>query len=421
MYVKIFSQILDSSVNRCWQTRHVFEDMLKLCDEEGFVDMTHDAIARRTNMPLEIVQRGIEELEKPDPHSRNTAECGRRIIRIDEHRSWGWQIVNYQHYRAITSELQKRELTRLRVARHRENKQSNIDALPSVTVTNGNGASVKCNAMQKEKEKKKQLEKQAVQRSSSELNSPNCSSVVSFPQKAAEEKKAMKDAVESGAVVLPENWKGAKKNVEEKKPKFDAPGFNPFALWVDANRELNRADPLPAGQALAAAKRIGKLLTDAKLLKRTFKRYLLDQDSFVVSNGHSLALLESRIEKYRNDPPMPTDERMMSCDQLAKLNPVCVQNAAFDDEWRAKNKVEFAKHPRYLPSKPGTLANGFYFEKLPGKIAGPEVPDLHVKILRGESFLLEVLKFRKIDPATQTVHAEADSKAAHANWEKYLS
>ena len=35
----------------------------------------------------------------------------RRIARLDEHREWGWLIVNYEEYRKIASEEQRREKT----------------------------------------------------------------------------------------------------------------------------------------------------------------------------------------------------------------------------------------------------------------------------------------------------------------------
>lgn len=107
MFAKVFTQILDSSLAEDYQTRHVFEDLLKLCDFNGVVDMTHEAIARRTNVPLEIVQRGITELEKADLRSRNPEFEGRRIVRLDQHRDWGWKIVNFGKYREIRTQAEK--------------------------------------------------------------------------------------------------------------------------------------------------------------------------------------------------------------------------------------------------------------------------------------------------------------------------
>jgi len=150
MFAKIYTQILDSSLAEDYQTRHVFEDLLKLCDINGVVDITREAIARRTNVPLEIVARGIAELEKPDPRSRNPENDGRRIVRIDDHRDWGWVIVNYDYYRKIASEDQRREKTAARVRNLRAKRKG-------VTPCNARNADVTpanaSNAMQRKMNK----------------------------------------------------------------------------------------------------------------------------------------------------------------------------------------------------------------------------------------------------------------------------
>jgi len=156
MFAKIFSQIYDSTLAEDWQVRLVFTDLLTLADINGVVEMTHEAISRRTNVPLEIVRRGISELEKPDPHSRTKADEGRRIQRLEADREWGWFITNYEHYRKIASEEQRRSTTAARVARFKD-KQAKGNASVThgnalVTVTNGG------NAMQKQKQKQKQRE-----------------------------------------------------------------------------------------------------------------------------------------------------------------------------------------------------------------------------------------------------------------------
>ncbi len=80
------------------------------------VDMTANALARRTGLPIEIIESGIAALESPDRHSRTPDEEGRRIRRIDDRRPWGWYIVNHEKYRAIqgseTIRLQNRERKR---------------------------------------------------------------------------------------------------------------------------------------------------------------------------------------------------------------------------------------------------------------------------------------------------------------------
>lgn len=135
-YAKIFQQIFDSSIADDWQVRHVFEDLLILANSDGVVDMTHDAISRRTNTPIEIITRAISELEKPDLKSRSEAEGGARLKRLDDHRDWGWWIVNHTHYRDMTTDEQYRSKSRERMRRFRENAKKLDDVTQrNATVT----------------------------------------------------------------------------------------------------------------------------------------------------------------------------------------------------------------------------------------------------------------------------------------------
>lgn len=132
MYARVFIQILDSSLADDWQVRHVFEDLLKLCNIDGVVDMTLQAIARRTNVPLEIVTKGIEVLESPDPNSRDQEHQGRRIIRLDDHRDWGWRVLNWHKYEAIRVQNDMRAFNSARMANYRA-KKSGSPAPPPQT------------------------------------------------------------------------------------------------------------------------------------------------------------------------------------------------------------------------------------------------------------------------------------------------
>jgi hypothetical protein len=41
----------------------------------------------------------MKRFSQPDPYSRSSAAGGARLVLLDEHRDWGWQIVNHQSYR----------------------------------------------------------------------------------------------------------------------------------------------------------------------------------------------------------------------------------------------------------------------------------------------------------------------------------
>lgn len=123
MFAKVFSQIFDSSIADNYRHRHVFMDLLVLADSDGVLDMTAGAISRRTNVPLEQVEEALKALSSPDPESRTPGEDGRRLLPIDEGRSWGWRIVNYGTYRRIRDEESRREYFRDYRRQEREKKE----------------------------------------------------------------------------------------------------------------------------------------------------------------------------------------------------------------------------------------------------------------------------------------------------------
>lgn len=115
MYGKIFGQIYDGTLasRGPWQALVTFEQLIVLSDKTGVVDMTAESIARRTTIPIEIIQVGLDALEQPDAESRTPGEEGRRIVRLSDDRPWGWRIVNHGHYRRLRTEEERREYHRL--------------------------------------------------------------------------------------------------------------------------------------------------------------------------------------------------------------------------------------------------------------------------------------------------------------------
>ena len=88
--------------------------------------MTPEAIARRTTIPQEIINIGIAALEQADSESRSPELDGRRIARLSPDRTWGWQIVNYDKYRKIRSEDERREYM-ANLMRERRKKAKALD------------------------------------------------------------------------------------------------------------------------------------------------------------------------------------------------------------------------------------------------------------------------------------------------------
>jgi hypothetical protein len=139
MYGKVFQSMYDGTLatKGPWQALVTFQQMIVLADKDGVVDKTAGAISRITSIPLEIIEIGLEELCKPDPDSRSEADEGRRIVLLEPHRNWGWQIVNYVKYAAIRSSEERREYMRAAQARHRAKKMSitNVDSVDCLSMS----------------------------------------------------------------------------------------------------------------------------------------------------------------------------------------------------------------------------------------------------------------------------------------------
>lgn len=129
MYGKLFVQIYDGTLatEGPWQALVTFQQLIILADKEGVVDMTAEAISRRTTIPFDIIYTGIKALEEPDVASRSPDEEGRRIVRLSDGREWGWRIVNYIHYRNIRSQEERREYMR-NYQRKRRAKSTDVNS-----------------------------------------------------------------------------------------------------------------------------------------------------------------------------------------------------------------------------------------------------------------------------------------------------
>ena len=131
MYGKLFESMYDGTLVEDWRGVITFQQMIVLCDADGTLDMTPGAISKRTSIPVEHIKAGIEILENPDPHSRTRAEDGCRIRRLDDHRPWGWYIVNHEKYKMLASAEERREQNRVNKQAQRERQRE------SSTVSNG--------------------------------------------------------------------------------------------------------------------------------------------------------------------------------------------------------------------------------------------------------------------------------------------
>lgn len=136
MYGKLFETMYTGTLYGHWQAIVTFQQMIVLADADGIVDMTPQAICAHTSIPLEIIEAGLKKLAESDQFSRTPGEEGRRIVCIDEHRPWGWQIVNYLKYKNLKDSDEVRAQNRIRAQRFRDKRNGSNAASREVTPAN---------------------------------------------------------------------------------------------------------------------------------------------------------------------------------------------------------------------------------------------------------------------------------------------
>ncbi len=138
MYGKLFASLYHGTLRGHAHEILVFSNMIAHADKDGFVDKHWRAIAEECGLSVDEVKAACQKLEAPDPESRSAEADGARIIRVDDHRAWGWRITNYAKYRAIRSEEDRRIQNRDAKRRERE-KLANLSQCqpPSATVSHG--------------------------------------------------------------------------------------------------------------------------------------------------------------------------------------------------------------------------------------------------------------------------------------------
>ena len=154
MYGKLFASLYHGTLRGHAHEILVFSNMIAHADKDGYVDKHWRAIAEECGLSVEQVKAACEKLEAPDPESRSAEADGARIIRIDNHRAWGWKITNYAKYRAIRSEEDRRIQNREAKRRERE-KVSNVSHCQpmSAVVSHGQPSSAHAEAEAEEEEK----------------------------------------------------------------------------------------------------------------------------------------------------------------------------------------------------------------------------------------------------------------------------
>lgn len=161
MYVKLFASLYQGTLRGKSDGILVFTNLLAHADQSGRVDIHPRAIAEEVGLSEDSVRVALEFLEAVDEESRSPENEGRRIVLLDGHRAWGWQIVNYGKYRAIKNEDDRREQNRLAQERWRS-KQSSVSDVSNDKQASAEISSVsRGKPMQKQKHIQKNTERTA--------------------------------------------------------------------------------------------------------------------------------------------------------------------------------------------------------------------------------------------------------------------
>jgi hypothetical protein len=126
-YVPLFASLTTGTLCGRWPDVGLWPIVLSLSDRHGVVDVTPMYLTSVTGLPQEDVAACMKRFCEPDPYSRTETQGGARLVLIDEHRDWGWRIVNHGVYREkarkqqqqIDSTASGRDADRKRQARER--------------------------------------------------------------------------------------------------------------------------------------------------------------------------------------------------------------------------------------------------------------------------------------------------------------
>jgi hypothetical protein len=134
MFVKLHESIFGSSImEEDLSIRYIWICLLTIADQEGFVDETVPALARRFNVSQTMMEKAIDCFLAPDPKSRTKNYRGRRIEPI--RKTFGWRIINYKKYRDMRNSEERRDYMRDYMRNYRE-KQGKINNVKDKSLRN---------------------------------------------------------------------------------------------------------------------------------------------------------------------------------------------------------------------------------------------------------------------------------------------
>ena len=133
---KIHDSIFGSSImEEDIEVRYIWMCMIAIADKEGFVDESLQALARKFNVNVNIVNKAINIFLESDKDSRSNVEDGKRLRKIRE--SFGWQIINYEYYRDLRTSQDRTGYMKDYMKKYRKKrKQKRLHVVNAVNAVN---------------------------------------------------------------------------------------------------------------------------------------------------------------------------------------------------------------------------------------------------------------------------------------------
>ena len=121
-YTKLFSSLTTSTIwrDRDYATKIVWITLLAMADKRGRVWASVPGLADAANVSLAETERALDKFKSPDKYSRTEDFEGRRIEDI----RGGWRLLNYEYYRSLQDEDERRMY---KAAKQAEYRRKDVD------------------------------------------------------------------------------------------------------------------------------------------------------------------------------------------------------------------------------------------------------------------------------------------------------
>jgi hypothetical protein len=107
-YTPVFDSLTKGTLCGRWPDIGLWPIILSMSDRDGIVDVTPLYIAGVTGLSEQEIVDCMARFCQPDKYSRSQDCDGCRLELLDDHRDWGWKIINHAKYREKARLTQRR-------------------------------------------------------------------------------------------------------------------------------------------------------------------------------------------------------------------------------------------------------------------------------------------------------------------------